>query len=353
MPRLRLRDFRLSRGPRVLGICAENQPACAEYVNGAQRRLILAREAGDEGWWGTWAEVMFSNVSRTNPFITCPPEVARIEKINVCSCPARINNQFYEYLDFGNGRLPKVCSRSDRFFCAPTVMTRNNAVTFVDQTISPCTIRIYSTDNADQQAAKRVMVSGLNTAGDIIYTTDGNSQVQGEFITIDNPFSDSVNQFTAITGIQKDVTYGTIQIFQLDPNTGDERLLGQMQQSETVAEYRRYYLDSLPPNCCLTPSPDSALSITAIVKLELLPITVDTDYLLLHNLEAVIEECIAIRMSEMDNMESQQLAAVHHTNAIRLLNSEIAHYLGKQSPAVNFAPWGTARLERDKIGSLI
>lgn len=351
MPRLRLFDVRQSRLPRVVGLCADNMPAIAEYVNGAQRRLVMAKEAGDEGWWGSWAEIAFPGVSITNPFVTTPREVARVERFDVCQQPVPIRNQFYEYLDFGNGRLPKLRCGGDRWHCNMQAMTRNNVVTFVEQSVFPCILRAYATSANDIGAAKRVLLQGLDTTDEVIYSQDGPVEVQGEFVVLDTPFIQSTNQFNRITGFQKDVTYGPIQIMQVDPATNDETLLLTMQPTETVAGYRRYYLHNLPANCCSQSTPVQDVTVTAIVKLDLVPVAVDTDYLMLHNLEAIIEECIAIRMSEMDNERSQKLALIHHINAIRLLNSEITHYLGKQSPAVNFAPFGSARLERQNIGN--
>lgn len=354
MPRLRLLDFRASTGPQTLGICNTDFKSMAAYVNSAQRRLLLAREAGDEGWWGTWAEVAFTNVSQNNPYITCPRNVARLEKLSICNRPIPIHNQFYEYLDFGNGRLPKQCQTDCWFDCQTLALTRNNVITMTDQSVSPCLIRVYASNSVDIGAARRVLIQGLDASGSTIYSQDGNVQVEGVFLTLDTPFEQSVEQFSRITGIQKDVTNGNVQIFQVDPATGEETILLTMDPGETVAGYRRYYLNSLPRNCCSGTGTDVCeLTVTAIVKLELIPAVIDTDYLLLQNLEAIIEECIAIRMSRMDELESQKLAAIHHLNAIRYLNSEIAHYLGKQSPAVSFAPFGSAKLECQKIGSMI
>jgi hypothetical protein len=106
MQRLRLQDLMESRLPSLLGLCQSNQPEIAAYVNSAQERLVMAIEAREEGWHGTWAEIAF-NVSRDAPYITLPREVARLEAINICNVPVFIQNQFFEYLRFGNGRLPK------------------------------------------------------------------------------------------------------------------------------------------------------------------------------------------------------------------------------------------------------
>lgn len=348
MPRLRLYDFRISRGPRVLGICAENQPGCAEFVNGAQRRLILAKEAGDEGWWGSFAEVAINGVSRTNPFITMPREVARIEAINICDRPVPLNNQYYEYLQFGNGRLPKTRCRCNG---PEQAYSRNVVPTFFDIP-GPSFIRAFPTDAADAQ--RRTLIQGRDTNGSIIYSEDVLAQVQGIFLTLVQPFQQTGIVYSKLTGIQKDVTVGQVQYFAIDPTTGTSTYLLTMEPSETTASYRRYYFDDLPITCCHTPAGvASVLTVTAIVKLDLIPVVTDTDYCLIQNLEALKEEAQAYRYSRIDTTSSKQLEAIKHRSAIGLLNGELAHFLGKDTPAVNFAPFGSARLSRQRIGSLI
>jgi hypothetical protein len=357
--RLRLFDLRMSRLPRVIGACAADMPRIAEAVNTAQRRLLYAKEAGEESWWGTWAEIAF-NVSRDNPHITLPRGVARMEFVNICSKPVPIRNQFYEYLEFGNGRMPK---RRLTCPCPELVQSysRNNAITFTDLTNVPVRLVAYITDPTD--ADKRILFQGTNAAGAIIYNQDGIQRVQGEYVVLELPFSTSVNSFSSLTGIQKDVTNGEVQIFQMDSN-GNQTLLLVMEPSETTALYRRYFFHPLPLNCCLPatsfPCPTTILpanvntqvQVTAIAKLELIPVQYDTDYTLIQNMEAIIEECASTRYSEIDTPSAKEMAQERHTQAIRLLNGELAHYLGINKPAVNVQVFGSARLSRVKIGMI-
>lgn len=355
MPRLRLLDFRLSDGPPLVGICKEDIARCASLGNRVQRRLIYAKEAGNEGFWGSFAEVAFNNVSRLNPYITTSREIARIEAFNICDRAIPNNNQYQEYLQFGNGRMPQRCRGNGTWQCLTEAYARNNAVTFVNQSVFPCILRVYSTSPDDVSGDKRILIQGLDPVGNVIYSNDNGKQVNGLFMDFDAPFADASIQLNQINGFQKDVTEGQIQIFQVDPVTGAQTLLLTMEPGETVAGYRRYYLNNLPNNCCHLPPgtvPPQPVRVTAIAKLEILPVVVDTDYFILQNLEAFIEECQSIRMSGMDNSAAQQLAMVHHVNAIRLLNAELVHYLGKQSPAVSFKPFGSARLEKINIGMI-
>lgn len=352
MPRLRLYDMRIGRLPPAVGLCQSDGPRIAQYVNAAQRRLLLGREAGDEGWWGTFAEVAFSGVSASNPYITMPRQIARIEKLNVCTRPIPMFNQYYEYLDFGNGRMPKLVQYDNYFI--PSGYSRNNVVTFTDQSVSPCYIQIYSTDPADVANAKRVLIQGYDSSGSVIYSQDNFNQVIGVFVNIASPFATCPVQISQLTGIQKDVTAGDVQIFQVDPTTGTQTLLLTMQPSETVAGYRRYYLHNLPCNCCQLPGTDPQnLTVTAIVKLEVIPVSVDTDYLLFQNEEAIIEEAQSVRYSVIDSSGAKQMAQEKHTQAVRLLQGELVHYLGKTEASVNFAPFGTARLACQSIGTMI
>lgn len=350
MPRLRFIDFCTGRGPSLLGLCNDNRAQLSQYVNAAQQRLVKAPEAGDEGWWGTWVEVAFNNVSRNNPYVTCPRSIARLEKINVCQQSTRIHNQFYEYLDWGNGRMPKQCDTDNWYTCTSQIFTRNIAITWTEQTIKPCYIRVYAADpTADSNANKHVLIQGTDNNGLVVRSQVVEQQVDGDYMVLGSPFIQSAYLWNSITGIQKDPTQGNINIMQVDPDTDDETLLLTMEPSETVAGYRRYYFNNLPANCCATSGTTQNVTVTAIAKMEILPVVVDTDYLVLQNEEAIIEECMAIRLSGMDNVESQQIAKSHHKEAVRLLNSELIHYLGKNDPAVNFAPFGSARLERLNI----
>jgi hypothetical protein len=90
-----------------------------------------------------------------------------------------------------------------------------------------------------------------------------------------------------------------------------------------------------------------------MAKLAFVPANRDTDFLIIGNIPALIEECKSIRYADMDSPNAAAMEAKSHAKAINLLNKELAHYTGKLQPAVNFAPWGTASLERHRIGRMI
>lgn len=353
MQRLRLYDVRLSRLPRVVGACSGDIQTIADWTNTAQRRILYAKEAGDEGFNGSFAEIAF-NVSRDNPYFTTPRGVARVEFANLCRRPVPIQNQFYEYLQFGNGRLPKLnrpCAQDFR-----QIYSRNNVVTFVDPPATPYLIVIYPSDGGDVDGAKRVLLQGLDKNGVTVYSQDGPNRVKGIFVPLGAPFVTAPIQFIGpLMGIQKDMTNGPVQFFAMDPVTGVQTLLLTMEPSEQTAWYRRYYFNPLPFNCCQTvppvqPSTPGIVQVTAIVKLDLIPVVVDTDYCLFQNLEAIIEEAASVRYSEIDSASAKQMAAERHKQAIALLNGELTHFYSRDEPAVAVRPFGSAHLARRHVG---
>lgn len=353
MQRLRLYDLRTSNLPGLLGLCSGDIKDIANYVNSAQSRLLLDKAMNDEGPWGSFAEVHFQ-ASRMTPYVTLSREIARIEMLDVCSRPVPLRNQFYEYMQYGNGRMPKM-----RPWCNWNRYTqgyvRNNAVTFVEPVASPSPfqLKIFMTNPIDEQGSLRVLVQGPDATGSTIYTQDGPNNVVGQFVPLAFPFALTPIEMTGITGIQKDVTAGAIQIFQTDPTGAlPDVLLLTMEPGETTASYRRYYLDHLPCWCCKPMPPEEPCKpviVSAIVKLDLIPVVVDTDYCLIQNKEAIILECQSIRMSKMDSVTAASKAKDYHADAIKLLIGECTHYLGKNEIAVNFRPFGNASLRRVRI----
>jgi hypothetical protein len=358
LQRLRLYDVRTSSLPSTIGLCASDLQGIAEVTNTAQRRLLYCKEAAETGWYGGWAEVRF-NVSRTNPFVTFDNSVARLEYVDICQRPVDLNNQFVEYLRYGSGRLPKLFAQGHCGCFAPQVYTRNNVPTFVDLTNPPQFIAAYATDPTD--IGKRVLMQGTDNNNNVITSQDLFQRAQGQFESLTSPFIQWPMQFNSITGIQKDITNGPVQIFQVDPTSGNQVLLVTMQGSEQTAWYRRYFFHSLPFNCCTFTGPNpcspiqpvESVQVHAIVKLEFIPVQYDTDYCLIQNLEALKQEAMAVRYSSMDSTQSKQLEAQKHREAVRYLNGELNHYEGSDHPAIQVSVFGSARLEHQMIGTQV
>ena len=336
-----LRDVRLSRIPEAIGACRDDIATLVSTVNEAQQRLITDELQPDEGWWNTWAIMLF-NLSQDDPYFTTPRGVARVTATNLCKKPVLLRNQFYEYMDFGNGIRPLGCCSTA---CENLgAWDRGQVVTFFDIAPPNKVLRMFLTDESD--VGKRVFISGKDAFGNIVYSQDGLNRVTGEFVELVSPFSDTTNQWTELSGIQKDITNGPVQFFEVDTVTGDDRLILQMEPGETIAAYRRYFVNGLPQNCC---GDSENIQVSALVKLDFIPVVVDTDYLLIGNLAALKEECMAIRMSEMDSTEAKRGAMAHHANALRLLAGELDLYVGKEKVSITVPIFGSDKLQRQVV----
>jgi len=311
-------------------------------VNAVQQRLILAREAGDSGWFGAWAKMAFT--VDANGILVTPRYVARLEQIAVCNRAIKVQNAFFEFLDYGIGLQPQpVCNYLQAY-------ERDSVPTFSDLVPPNKKVRVYVTDATD--VGKRVLIQGTDQNGNTIYSLDSLVQITGTFVALDAPFADTDMVINSISGIQKDVTNGTVNFFEVDTVAGVERLILSMEPGEKVASYRKYLINGIPNQCGCNGCGNPFL-VSAMVKLEFIPVAVDTDWLAIPNLEAITEEAQSMRYSTMDSPSGAQLAVKHHTDAIRLLQGQLVHYLGKNRPAISFYPFGSAKLERQQIGSML
>lgn len=350
--RTRLSDISSTRIPDVLGVCSDDFPRLASYLNQAIEELIY--DSGEDGFWGGYHKVVF-NVTRTDPYITLPPQYARIISMDICRRPVPVQNEHYEFLEFGIG-LQVPCTNESPFLgmqCGTLQgFDRNVVSTAYDLTPTNQYLRIYITDARDIGA--KILISGaLDGNGVGIYTTDVNDQVDGFFMLADQPFTTSPSIVTSFLAFGKPVTYGDVLLYQVDATTGDEVLLSRYTPQETNPTYRRYFIKSLPCGCCQSPTNPGYVQVTTLLKVEYAPVVNPSDYLIIGNRAALKAKCESIRYSEVDNLASQAMAVKKNADAIALLNKELSHEIGKSRPAINVAPFGSARLENQCIGTLL
>jgi len=345
--------IRSSSLPGVVGLCANDLSAIAAIVNEAQERLINDPLAPDEGWWGGWATMAFnvtvqSSGTVRHGYITAPSEVARIILMDVCKRPVRMRNGFYEYLEFGVGLQPRDTScalGSVGQACAITQgmesYERDSVVTLnAQQTHAPCIIRFYPTSDSD--LGRRILVQGTDQNGNTVYSTDVQTKqaIQGEYITLNSPFTDTENKFS-VTGFIKGMTVGPVNVFEVDDG-GTEYTLTVMNPGEVTPFYRRYMVNNLPPRCCNTVN--GTVQVMAKVKLDFVPVISDADYLTIQSIPALIEEVQSIRYSRMDSPKSAEFEQKHHLKALQLLFGQIDHFLGRTNTAIRVPIGGSDRI---------
>ena len=337
-------------GPQAIGVANNDLAQVAAYVNRAQQNLINA--GGETGWWGGWQKVVFT-VSKCAPYISLPRQFARVINLAVCKYPVRVNNEFYEMLEASVGLQDFV--QKPNWHGAVAGFDRGTFPTMLDVSPANQYLQVMLTDPRDAQY--RMLISpAQDQNGQYIYTQDGAQSVNGFYMPLLSPSYTTPFIVTSIGGVAKDATYGDVLLYQVDATTGAQVLLARYGPDEVRPSYRRYYLNKLPWSCCdvqvlsnpctAPPGPPPTVQITAMAKLEFIPANRLTDWIVIGNIPALIEECKSIRYADMDSEKAPAMEEKCHKRAIQLLNQELVHYLGKEMPAINLAPWGTARLEK-------
>lgn len=338
--RLTLRDMRESRLPRVLGVSPTSDDFTA-FINEGIERLIQRGH-----WEGTYQRI---NLCVNDGCLTFPRQVASISGITFCNSPIKSFNQWYEFLEEGNGTLyANGCNSS----CpGPAFLDRGHYPTLSDITGANKRIRIYPRSITD--VGKKVLIKGYDENNNWIRTNLGSDGwIDGFYLTIADPFVDSDFDIKSITDVIKDETNDVVLMYELS-TAGVERLLGSYEPSERVASYRRFFIsafDGHGTGCgCST---CSSKSITALAKLEYMPVKNENDPLYISHRPAIKEICMSVRFGEMDTDRAQRQAILHEKRAIRELQHQQDNITPKNSIPVSMKVFGTAALNRRNIGGL-
>lgn len=345
-----VKDVRQSRFPQAIGLTYDNVPGICAALNEVTQRLITDPRQPETGWWGTWVPALFT-VTKNNPWINAPAGVARILLMDVCKDPVKMQNQFYEFLWAGRGYLPKDACCGSGYGGLTSLFTqgiyRGRFPTQVDVSAASY-IRAYPTNPSD--VGKTVLIQALDSNGLKIYSQTAEAQVEGFTLTLEYPFVESEDIVTKVYGVQKDWTYGDVPLTAVDASTAVETTLARYEPGETAPDYARYYLDSLPQFCCGVGTEN--MQVNALVKLDYRPVAIDQDWVLIGNIPALIDEAQAVYQSDIQTAEAMQLGMAKHESAIKRLKGELDHYLGKETPAVRVAIFGTASPWMAGIGTL-
>jgi hypothetical protein len=317
-------DIKLSRIPKVLGLCNDDS-RLLEFTNEAIQRLL---EKGR--WWGTVVKARFCI---TSGCLTWPRNVAAIDAVQLDSSPIAVKNQWFEFLEY---RDPSCCCET-----SAKLQDRGTAPTVVD-VVGSKKVRAYITDTSD--ATKRVLIQGYDQNRSWVRTQLGGQWYDGEWLTLAYPHVTSTNYFTSITGIQKNETNLRVAIYEYNPVNGGMRTLAIMEPDEKIANYRRSYIGCLSnfsnPTAC------ESSTVTAMVKLDYAPVKKDEDWLLIANIPALKDMIMSItKLEKNETAEAQVL----ERKAIQTLNDELRTFTSDKR-SFNIAAHGSAPLSYHTAG---
>jgi len=277
------------------------------YINEAQERLLYKGK-----WVGTYAKYAVAN---SNGTITWPRQLETIEAVAVSDNPGVVRNEWYEFLENGPG-LRDSADGDDL-----TLIDRGEAVVFSDIDGVNKKLRLYSGVTAD--AGLKVLLQGYDQNGDWIRTLESGSYIDGEYVTLTASYVETVNLFSELVGVQKPVTGGNVTVKEYDTSTATERVIATYEPGEKRPGYRRSLIPGLPDT--------STKTVTVVGKLRFIPVSADTDWLLINHEPALKEMVQSIRKAE-NNLPQE--ASMYEGRAVKLLEEQLMHYLGDGAAAI-------------------
>lgn len=337
--RLTLQDMRDSRLPQVLGV-SPTSDQFTSFINEGIERLI---QRGS--WEGTYQRV---NLCVTDGCLTFPRQIAAISDVNLCNYPVRAVNQWYEFLQDGDGTM--FANGCNSGCPGQKFIDRGNYPTLADISGANKKIRIYP--RSDTDVGKRVLILGYDENNNWIRSIDGSTWIDGFYLTIAAPFVDSDFDIKSITGVIKEETNETVLLYELS-TSGVERLLGSYEPSETVASYRRYFISSFGSHgtgCGC--SSCTSKSITGIAKLAYIPVSHANDFLYISHRPAIKEICMSIRFGEMDTVQAERQSLLHEQKAVKELQHQQQNLNPNSTTPVSMKVFGSAGLWKKNIGGL-
>jgi hypothetical protein len=338
--RLTLAQAKASTLMKPLGIAPCN-PDFLDLLNNAMQRLV---DAGR--WWGCFERMRYC---LNDGCITWPREVAAVEAFRVCNRAMPVRNMWFEFqetvpapriddLNKDNGPAWGPWSK-------PMLLDRTNYINvcqFLDWGANVLPIKIYPAIASDANGTNRVLLQGLDANGLPIRTLDTVTgvYVDGVYVTLATPFVQSPFSFSGprLTGAQKPITNGRLDVYVVNADL-TETLIASWEPSETNPSYRRSYVYKRPSACgtgttnatcanngdgCETPLANCSMPVAeAIIRREFVPAVVDSDWLMIGNLQALACGMKAVQW-EQDGEEAQSEA--QWSKAIALLRNELKKY---------------------------
>lgn len=301
-------ELKASTAADIAGVCADSAQFAAR-VNEITRRLL---RRGD--WSGTIVPI---HTCVRAGCVVWPRYVGSVRKINVCNRPVAIKNVWYDFLEYRDRP-----SWGAWCGCAARMIGQEQAAAFSDIYGDGRYVRAYCTARND--IGKTIQLFGEDNHGQPLRTrgSDGN-YTEGITITFAAPFASTSIYVRRIDRVIKDVTTGDVRLYAYNPATDILEDLALYGPTETVPSYVKYKLHapSWPSTttagqgtCCPT------LSVLALVKLKFIPAQVDSDLVLIDNIDALKLMLQSVRYEENGDRAS---ARGLESDAIRELNLQL------------------------------
>lgn len=341
---LTYREFKQGPAKRIASVVPssdEFRDLCNDSVRQLMRR---------GSFWGT--VVPMRGCIRSS-CITWPRHVGTVLAVNSCSHPIPLTNMWGGYVPWDESHY-QCASNHIRNGQSGNVGIETDGTSPVFNPI-PCGTDQYLLfyPSVPSDVNKKITIYGLDSYGQVIHGQRADKTWQdGVELVLKLPYVRSPFKIRRVDRVVKEKTNGIVRGYQWDgvsTRDGTNPLLYDLasyEASETTPNYIHSMVRGAVNSCAC----DGLKQITALVKLEYVPIEHDDDLVLIENTDAVRDFIMSIREKEATNLKlSQDL----ELSAFRELNYQLRDKAPLEQFVADFRPFGSARLQRHKIGTLI
>jgi len=214
-----------------------------------------------------------------------------------CDGAVTIKNQWYDFVEreWYDCLVGECCEKS--LVAYGRVPTHNTIMG------DARTVRAYAQTNADY--GKTITIFGTDNANQpLMHRNDDGDWVDGWVRSVKAPYAETTGYVSNIPRVWKDRRQQNVTLFAY--NTTDAVLedLALYEPGETNPSFARYKFNA--PHCIQSDGTEGTRSITALVKLNFIPVEFDTDLVLIDNLTALKFMMQALLLEEGENDAAAQ-----------------------------------------------
>ena len=301
-----------------------------EYVNDATRQLV-----GRGNWWATVQPMVLPLVSGHANLLVCPREVESILAVDE-RYHAQVQNFWHKYVPWGHEILgwfrDLIGGDYDGFRKHHNPMAYNIGTTPVTTQINPANpMYVRATSSSASDVGITVSVFGIDSSGNNVQATlimAGNPPMQSSF--------GSGVQFGRVDRVVKGISSGYITL-QQDDNNGNLLPLAIYSPIEQTPEYTVMKLERFRQHH------HPMTSISVIAKLAFIPVSADTDNVLIENQDALRDMVLSIRKKESGDIQG---STEYEASAIHELNRDMASRFPDEQFVAEYFPNSIAEHRR-------
>lgn len=320
-----------------------------ELINNATQELACE---------GAWPGVVDRwHLKAVDGHIVLPAHLDMLLEFTASGVPQQIMSPWAEFVNYGPGIQEDLLHRARQWSgcgCYGNVYDRGEHPTYVDIPISngsacyctdgtgaeldgPWVLRQYANPAANETPEIYATIQGLDPQGLVIRSEISDGSGGSEWIngvrlgiTSGSGYTETTQEFSSVTAYTKPVTNGYVRLTAWNGVTEVE--LSNYQHWETTPSYHRYFSPFLQGRrnaenpCCRI--------ILARARRRFVPVSEDTDVLMISNINAL--KAMVIALSKRDAGAYDEYAVLK-TTAVDIMKKEAMAYRGKvRMPALTF-----------------